>query len=137
MLGVGEFAFELFKGKWWVDKMRDMDSLQITVAAWDGGMTKKPSDYCKQSVFLGASFQSRIEAEDALDNDYMSQIIWGTDYPHTEGGRIVLGPAVGEGRVSVLVRNVRDARRPDRSLRRGAGAGSADARSRTCARRST
>ena len=72
-------------GMWWVDKMRDMDSLQLTVAAWDGGMTKKPSEYCKQSVFLGASFQSRIEAEEALANDYMSQIIWGTDYPHTEG----------------------------------------------------
>jgi hypothetical protein len=45
----------------------------------------KPSDYAKRNIFLGASFQARFEAEDAIEHDYWQNIIWGTDYPHVEG----------------------------------------------------
>ena len=48
-------------------------------------MPKKPSDYIREHVFLGASFMSRFEAEDAIENDYWQNVIWGTDYPHIEG----------------------------------------------------
>ena len=36
-------------------------------------------------MFLGASFQARFEAEDAIENGYWRNILWGTDYPHVEG----------------------------------------------------
>ena len=60
--------------------MDDLDSLQ-----WMANMPKKPSDYIREHVFLGASFMSRFEAEDAIENDYWQNVIWGTDYPHIEG----------------------------------------------------
>jgi hypothetical protein len=36
-------------------------------------------------VFVGASFLARFEAEDAMANDYVQNVIWGSDYPHFEG----------------------------------------------------
>ena len=67
-------------GQWFKVKMDDLDSLQ-----WMANMPKKPSDYIRDHVFLGASFMSRFEAEDAIENDYWQNVIWGTDYPHIEG----------------------------------------------------
>ena len=67
-------------GQWFKTKMDDLDSLQ-----WMANMPKKPSDYIREHVFLGASFMSRFEAEDAIENDYWQNVIWGTDYPHIEG----------------------------------------------------
>jgi predicted TIM-barrel fold metal-dependent hydrolase len=67
-------------GQWFKVKMDDLDSLQ-----WMANMPKKPSEYIREHVFLGASFMSRFEAEDAIENDYWQNVIWGTDYPHIEG----------------------------------------------------
>jgi len=67
-------------GNWWGLLMEDMDSL-----AYMGGMPKLPSEYAKQSIFIGASFQSRKEAIDCMENDYWQNVIWGNDYPHVEG----------------------------------------------------
>jgi hypothetical protein len=46
---------------------------------------KKPSEYARQNIFIGASFQARFEVLDALEHDYWQNCIWGTDYPHIEG----------------------------------------------------
>ena len=67
-------------GNWWGLLMEDMDSLHYMT-----GLPQKPSAYAKQSIFIGASFQSRKEALDAVDNDYWQNCIWGNDYPHVEG----------------------------------------------------
>ena len=69
-------------GDWWRVKLADMDSLGMYGGGADG---MKPSEYAKRNVFLGASFQARFEAEDAIEHDYWQNIIWGTDYPHVEG----------------------------------------------------
>ena len=49
------------------------------------GLPKKPSEYAKNNVFMGASFQARFEVEDAVKNGYWTQCLWGNDYPHIEG----------------------------------------------------
>jgi predicted TIM-barrel fold metal-dependent hydrolase len=67
-------------GLWFKTKMDDLDSLQ-----WMANLPRKPSEYIRDHVFLGASFMSRFEAEDAINNDYWQNCIWGTDYPHIEG----------------------------------------------------
>jgi predicted TIM-barrel fold metal-dependent hydrolase len=69
-------------GDWWRVKLNDMDSL----AGYGGTLlSMKPSEYARRNVFLGASFQARFEALDAVEHDYWQNIIWGTDYPHIEG----------------------------------------------------
>jgi predicted TIM-barrel fold metal-dependent hydrolase len=67
-------------GDWWRIKLADMDSI-----GYMAGLTKLPSEYAKQNIFIGASFQARFEAIDAIDHDYWQNIIWGNDYPHVEG----------------------------------------------------
>ena len=39
----------------------------------------------RQNVFLGASFISPWQAEDAVEHDYVDNVLWGRDYPHIEG----------------------------------------------------
>ena len=75
-----KLVFTEHMGTWWEPTLRDMDSL-----AFMGGLPKLPSEYAKTNVFIGASFQSRLEALDAIDNDYWQNCIWGNDYPHVEG----------------------------------------------------
>jgi predicted TIM-barrel fold metal-dependent hydrolase len=67
-------------GDWWLTKMHDLDTLQ-----WMAQLPKKPSQYMRDNCFLGAAFQARFEAKDAVENDYWQNILWGTDYPHVEG----------------------------------------------------
>jgi len=73
-------VFTEHMGNWWGLLMEDMDSL-----GYMGGLPKLPSEYAKQSIYIGASFQSRKEAIDCMENDYWQNVIWGNDYPHVEG----------------------------------------------------
>jgi predicted TIM-barrel fold metal-dependent hydrolase len=86
---------------WWTSTLARMDSIakffvrnrslpatnQVngassgTVAA----LSKTPSEYCKQNVFIGWSAIAPFEAEDAVENGYDTQVLWGSDYPHPEG----------------------------------------------------
>jgi predicted TIM-barrel fold metal-dependent hydrolase len=75
-----KLVFTEHPGDWWRIKLNDLDSLHYMA-----GLPKKPSEYAKSNVFIGASFQARFEAVDAIDNDYWQNIIWGNDYPHVEG----------------------------------------------------
>ena len=36
-------------------------------------------------MFLGASFISPWQAQDAVEHDYVDNVLWGRDYPHIEG----------------------------------------------------
>jgi predicted TIM-barrel fold metal-dependent hydrolase len=75
-----KLVFTEHPGDWWRTKLADMDSI-----GYMAGLTKLPSYYAKRNVFIGASFQARFEATDAVEHDYWQNIIWGNDYPHVEG----------------------------------------------------
>lgn len=44
-----------------------------------------PSEYFHENVFIGASFTSRAEVNEALSLDYWENMMWGRDFPHPEG----------------------------------------------------
>ena len=69
---------------WYVPTMHELDSFYLTFGL-SGGLTKLPSEYIRQNVFLGASFISPWQAEDAVEHDYVDNVLWGRDYPHIEG----------------------------------------------------
>ena len=69
---------------WYVPTMHELDSFYLTFGL-SGGLTKLPSEYVRQNVFLGASFISPWQAEDAVEHDYVDNVLWGRDYPHIEG----------------------------------------------------
>jgi predicted TIM-barrel fold metal-dependent hydrolase len=83
-------------GNWWPETVKDMDSLYIALATlkgqhWTapnyttGNLTKLPSEYAKDHVFISVAGVARHEAESAIREGYDSQILWGRDYPHPEG----------------------------------------------------
>jgi predicted TIM-barrel fold metal-dependent hydrolase len=72
-------------GDWWSVFLKDMDSVYMTVGKNTDPLPEIPSYYARKNVFMGASFQARFEAEDAISNDYWRNVLWGTDYPHVEG----------------------------------------------------
>jgi predicted TIM-barrel fold metal-dependent hydrolase len=77
-------------GAWWNFVLQEMDSIYLTDCVSYGPSEKErvphlPSDYARRQVFVGASFQARFEAEDAIANGYADRVIWGSDYPHFEG----------------------------------------------------
>ena len=77
-------------GVWWQFVLKEMDSIYLTDVHSYGPAEKErvprlPSEYAKDQVWIGASFQSRFEAEDAVANGYSDRTIWGSDYPHFEG----------------------------------------------------
>jgi hypothetical protein len=39
-----------------------------------------PSSYCRKNYFLGASLQSRADAEAAIRDGYTDNVLWGSDY---------------------------------------------------------
>jgi predicted TIM-barrel fold metal-dependent hydrolase len=74
-------------GAWWDLTVRDMDGAYFN---WRGGslretLKKKPSEYAASNMFMGASFQSREEAEMAVERGFDDRLMWGSDYPHVEG----------------------------------------------------
>jgi predicted TIM-barrel fold metal-dependent hydrolase len=77
---------EQFEG-WYVPTMRELDAIYVRfgTAALGPRLPKQPSEYFAQNVFLGASFMSTWQAEDAVRNGYASNVLWGRDYPHAEG----------------------------------------------------
>ena len=73
-------------GTWWSAAVAEYDSI------WRGWrevieetVPELPSHYFERNVFVGASFASRHEVEDAFDGSYSDNCMWGSDYPHTEG----------------------------------------------------
>ena len=74
-------------GIWWAATAKDYDSM------WAGDhsellrqhLSLRPSDYMDRNAYIGASFLSSEEAQDAVANGHTSRVVWGRDYPHTEG----------------------------------------------------
>jgi predicted TIM-barrel fold metal-dependent hydrolase len=74
-------------GDWYDRVLADLDS--IWEKFWYGFpsslVPRRPSEYARESYFVGASFQSHAEAEAAVRAGYSDNVIWGSDYPHPEG----------------------------------------------------
>ncbi len=54
-------------------------------AAFLEKVPRPPSEYMHRNVFLGASFASPYEVQQAVEHEFESQLAWGSDYPHVEG----------------------------------------------------
>lgn len=50
-----------------------------------GQVPRRPSEYMARNLFLGASFASPYEVQQATEHGLGSQVLWGSDYPHLEG----------------------------------------------------
>jgi len=94
-------------GVWWPYLLNEMDSIHLLMKEQGNDipsfdyparrvgsapfaqklptLPRRPSDYFRENVFVGASFLAHFEAEAALAEDMVSNIMWGSDYPHQEG----------------------------------------------------
>ena len=69
-----------------LDAIWNMFSTQPEMnAAFYETVPQRPSEYMNRNIFLGASFTSPYEAEQAVLHGFESQLMWGSDYPHVEG----------------------------------------------------
>jgi predicted TIM-barrel fold metal-dependent hydrolase len=48
-------------------------------------LKKRPSEYIYSNVYFGVSFMSRYEAEQTVEQGLVDRVMWGSDYPHSEG----------------------------------------------------
>jgi predicted TIM-barrel fold metal-dependent hydrolase len=74
-------------GAWLSPVVDEMDSLfdSGSVSSPLDHLTRRPSEYVRSNVFVGASFHARFEALAAARDGYADNVCWGSDYPHTEG----------------------------------------------------
>ena len=75
-------------GRWWPYLCEELDSVHRANAGDPALMRQvpeRPSCYLGRQVYIGASFLSRAEADDALVHGYLDRLMWGADYPHMEG----------------------------------------------------
>jgi predicted TIM-barrel fold metal-dependent hydrolase len=74
------------QGAWYGDVLKELDSRWMGFRLQIGDyLTTPPSETLRAHYFVGASFQSRFEAQTAIDQGYVDNILWGSDYPHPEG----------------------------------------------------
>jgi predicted TIM-barrel fold metal-dependent hydrolase len=75
-------------GDWWSATMAELDSVWQSHASWNRALRDQvpepPSSYAARNVFVGASFMAGFEAQRAVREDYATQLLWGSDYPHIE-----------------------------------------------------
>ena len=79
-------------GSWFPGLATELDAIwamfstqpELNRAFYDK-VPRKPSEYLHRNVFLGASFTSAHEAEQAVLHGFDAQLMWGSDYPHIEG----------------------------------------------------
>ncbi len=76
-------------GTWWPAMRAELDSVHLAHTRGNPALKRQvprpPSEYLQRNVWVGASFLSRMEAEDARDEGYLDRLLWGADYPHMEG----------------------------------------------------
>ncbi|MBN9112192.1 MAG: amidohydrolase [Pseudonocardia sp.] len=74
-------------GAWLVDAVEELDSIYDYMQSGPlrASLPRRPGEYIGEHVWIGASFQSRPEAEDAVARGYSGRLMWGSDYPHAEG----------------------------------------------------
>jgi predicted TIM-barrel fold metal-dependent hydrolase len=75
-------------GTWWTPTAVEYDSLYLKWPAdsdFRRAVPKSPSEYMDRNIYLGASFMSPVEAADSVATGYWPRVLWGSDYPHSEG----------------------------------------------------
>ena len=73
-------------GIWVPELLADMDSAQLALGMLNPQqLSRSPSEYFMDNVFVGASFIAPFETADAVDKGYWTNLFWGRDYPHPEG----------------------------------------------------
>jgi predicted TIM-barrel fold metal-dependent hydrolase len=75
---------EQYEG-WYLPTMRELDSVHLTFGIQMGTLPKMPSEYLRSNVYIGGSFMSTFQAEEAVAEGYVENLLWGRDYPHVEG----------------------------------------------------
>ena len=70
----------------WPQTIREFDSAYLS-NGWQirEQVPRLPSEYLREHVFIGASFMAPFEAEAAVREGYVANVMWGRDYPHLEG----------------------------------------------------
>jgi hypothetical protein len=91
---------------WWPTTVRELDSAYKT----NGWMIRDyvprlPSEYLRDHVLIGASFQAPFEAEAAVREGYVDNVMWGRDYPHIEGTWQYQEPGEAENMTRLSLRN--------------------------------
>lgn len=72
-------------GWWYPMVLAELDSQYFGFRERFDYLTRLPSEYCRTNYFIGASFQARFEAEGAIRDGVVDNVLWGSDYPHAEG----------------------------------------------------
>lgn len=74
-------------GSWWTAYLAELDMVYRSAPARRVRQVipELPSEACRRSLFVGASFIAPFEALDAEDGGYTDRLLWGSDYPHVEG----------------------------------------------------
>ena len=81
-----KFVLSEQAGDWWVSTLREYDSSYLRHRGQLLDVVPRmPSEYCRENVFIGGSFLAHYQVEDAIDEGYAENLLWGSDYPHPEG----------------------------------------------------
>lgn len=74
-------------GSWYLSTLEEMDSMYYYIQSRPlrKSLPKQPSEYVRSNIWVGASFQSRQEAVEAVEGGFPDRMMWGSDYPHAEG----------------------------------------------------
>lgn len=90
---------------WYRPTMLELDSFYLTFEK-GSRLHRAPSEYVRDHVFLGASFISPWQAEDAVEHGYVDNVLWGRDYPHVEGVFQATTPPGDEPMTKLALRHV-------------------------------
>jgi predicted TIM-barrel fold metal-dependent hydrolase len=99
---------EQYEG-WWTSTLNELDQVYVRFGSHRSGMEKlpkMPSEYVRSNVFIGASFLSTYMAEDACQEGYAANILWGRDYPHVEGSFLYSEDPSSESITRLALRHV-------------------------------
>ena len=74
-------------GSWWSAYLAELDMVYRSAPARRVRevIPELPSEACRRSLYVGASFIAPFEALDAEREGYADRLLWGSDYPHVEG----------------------------------------------------
>jgi predicted TIM-barrel fold metal-dependent hydrolase len=89
---------------WWIPAGQEYDHIWLK-RRWQVGefCPRPPSEYMRDHVFLGASFLHRAPEEPwkAQRGGYAHNVMWGSDYPHTEGTLVASGDGTSTIRIGM------------------------------------
>jgi predicted TIM-barrel fold metal-dependent hydrolase len=81
-----KFVLTEVPGVYWDEISTKMNSIHNSpIRRKDNKTSSLPSDYLASNVWMGNSFQSRQEAQAAIEIGRANRFMWGSDYPHAEG----------------------------------------------------